>query len=313
LFGGHTKIKIGSLSVAGAAVPAHALPTRTWVSGKGTDAGACTVTAPCRTFAFALTQTNAGGEIDVLDPAGYGAVTIAKAISIVNDGVGGAGIQTAPGANGVTINAGANDSVHLRGLTIEGLGSGAAGIQFNTGGNLAIENCVIRNFRIAGINISPTTTSTFSVSNTIASNNPGDGILVQLTGSAVVTGVLSKVTANNNNFGIFVNGGATSGASLNVTVADSEASNNAKTGVEAVSLVEHAATAVMLRNVVASNDVTGLIAVGNAILRVAHSVVTGNNTGVNTSGGGILKSFGDNDIYGNTNDNFGVLTTTPTH
>ena len=88
-------IKIASLSVAGAllacglcAVPAHALPTRTWVSGKGTDAGACTVTAPCRTFAFALTQTNAGGEIDVLDPAGYGAVTIAKAISIVNDGVG---------------------------------------------------------------------------------------------------------------------------------------------------------------------------------------------------------------------------------
>ena len=144
--------------------------------------------------------------------------------------------------------------------------------------------------------------------NTIASNNPGDGILVQLTGSAVVTGVLSKVTANNNNFGIFVNGGATSGASLNVTVADSEASNNANTGVEAVSLVEHAATAV-----VASNDVTGLIAVGNAILRVAHSVVTGNNTGVNTSGGGILKSFGDNDIYGNTNDNFGVLTTIPTH
>jgi hypothetical protein len=224
----------------------------------------------------------------------------------------GAGIQTAPGANGVTINAGANDSVHLRGLTIEGLGSGAAGIQFNTGGNLAIENCVIRNFRIAGINISPTATSTFSVSNTIASNNPGDG-MVQLTGSAVVTGVLSKVTANNNNFGIFVNGGATSGASLNVTVADSEASNNANTGVEAVSLVEHAATAVMLRNVVASNDVTGLIAVGNAILWVGHSVVTGNNTGVNTSGGGILKSFGDNDIYGNTNDNFGVLTTIPTH
>jgi hypothetical protein len=164
------------------AVPAHALPTRTWVSGKGTDAGACTVTAPCRTFAFALTQTNAGGEIDVLDPAGYGAVTIAKAINIVNDDVGVAGIQTAPGANGVTINAGANDSVHLRGLTIEGLGSGAAGIQFNTGGNLAIENCVIRNFRIAGINISPHHNEHFSVSNTIASNNPGDGILVQLTG-----------------------------------------------------------------------------------------------------------------------------------
>jgi hypothetical protein len=122
-------IKITSLpTIAGAllalglsAAPAQAGPNRTFVSGKGTDSGACPVTAPCRTFAFALTQTAAGGEIDVLDPAGYGTVTITKAVSIVNDGVGVAGIQ---GVNGVTINAGASDSVHLRGLTIEGLGSG---------------------------------------------------------------------------------------------------------------------------------------------------------------------------------------------
>jgi hypothetical protein len=307
-------IKIASLPTIAAALlacglsaaPAQAGPNWTWVSGMGTDSGACTRAAPCNTFAFALTQTAPGGEIHVLDPAGYGMVTISKAISIVNDGVGVAAIGTSSG-NGVTINAGASDSIHLRGLTIEGLGSGAAGIQFNTGENLAIENCVIRNFKGAGIVITPSTSSSFSVSNTIASHNSNIGILVQLTGSAVVTGVLSKVTANNNNFGIFVNGGATTGASLNVTVVDSEASNNANTGVEAVSLTEHAATAVMLRNVVASNDVTGLIAEGNAILRVAHSVVTGNNTGVQSSGGGILNSYGDNDIDGNTNNNTGVL------
>ena len=93
-------IKITSLStIAGAllacglsAAPAQAGPNRTWVSGTGTDSGACTRAAPCRTFAFALTQTAAGGEIDVLDPAGYGTVTITKAISIVNDGVGVAAI-----------------------------------------------------------------------------------------------------------------------------------------------------------------------------------------------------------------------------
>jgi hypothetical protein len=312
--------KIASLStIAGAflalglsVAPAQAGSNRTWVSGKGTDSGACAFAAPCATFAFALTQTAAGGEIDVLDPAVYGTVTITKPISIVNDGVGVAAIGAGSG-NAITINAGANDSVHLRGLTIEGLGSGQNGIQFNTGGNLTIENCVIRGFVTAGINISPTTTSSFSVSNTIASHNSNNGILVQLTGPVVVTGVLSKVTANNNNFGILVHGGTKSGASLNVTIVDSEASNNANTGVEAVSLVESAVAAVMLRNVVASNDVTGLIAVGDANLRIAHSVVTGNNTGVNTYGGGILKSFGDNDIYGNTNDNFGVLTTIPTH
>jgi Domain of unknown function (DUF4145) len=157
--------KIMSLStIAGAllafglsAAPAWALGNRTFVSGKGTDAGTCALTAPCRTFAFALTQTAAFGEIDVLDPAGYGPVTITKAISIVNDGVGTAGIHEGSG-NGVTINAGVNDSVSLRGLTIQGRGqAGANGILFNTGGNLAIENCVIRSFGTAGINIAPST------------------------------------------------------------------------------------------------------------------------------------------------------------
>jgi hypothetical protein len=121
LLGGHSMIKIASLSVAGAllalglsAAPAQAGPNRTWVSGRGTDAGGCPVTAPCRTFAFALTQTAVGGEIDVLDPAGYGPVTITKSISIVNDGVGVAAIGVESG-NAITINAGAHDSVHLRG------------------------------------------------------------------------------------------------------------------------------------------------------------------------------------------------------
>ena len=180
--------------------------------------------ASIRTFAFALAQTAASGEIDVLDPAGYGPVTINKAISIVNDGVGVAAIGAGSG-NRVTINAGASDSVHLRGLTIEGLGSGANGILFNTGKSLAIENCVIRNFGI-GIFIAPSTSSSFSVSNTIVSCNSNFGMSVQPTGSAVVSGVLSKVTTNNNGGGIAVVGAATTGASLNVTIVDSEASNN---------------------------------------------------------------------------------------
>ncbi len=315
-------IKITSLpTIAGAllacglsAAPAQAGPNRTWVSGHGTDSGGCPVTAPCRTFAFALTQTNAGGEIDVLDPAGYGAVTITKAISIVNDGVGTAGITASLFGNGVTINAGADDSVHLRGLTIEGLPNLTDGILFNTGENLAIENCVVRGFR-TGIFIAPSTSSSFSVSNTIASGvigGSGYGISVQPQGSAAVTGVLSKVTANNNGFGIRVDGSGTRGASLNVTLVDSEASNNA-TGVFAISFSGNAATAVMLRNVVASNNFTGLTAEGTAILRVAHSVVTGNNTGVSVSAGGKLFSYGDNDIDGNTNNNTAVLTPLPMH
>ena len=310
--------KITSLpTVAGAllacglsALPAQAGPNRTWVSGKGTDSGACALVTPCRTFAFALTQTAAGGEIDVLDPAGYGAVTITKAISIVNDGVGVAAVQASSG-NAITINAGANDSVHLRGLTIDG--TGLYGILFTTGGTLEIENCVVRNFANAGINIVPSTSSSFSVSNTIASNNLANGILIVPTVSAVVTGVLSEVTANNNFNGIFVNGRLTTGASFNVTIVDSVASNNRSGGVIAASASGNLATAVMLRNVVASNNVTGLGAGQNAIFRVAHSVVTGNNTGVNTSGGGILNSYVDNNINGNTSDNTAVLTPLAMH
>lgn len=135
-------IKIALLSISGAllpfgisSAPAAALANRTFVSGKGTDTGTCALAAPFQTFAFALTQTVAGGEIDVLDPAGYGAMAIAKAISIVNDGVGDAAIGASSGI-AVTINAGVGDSVYLRGLTIAGLGSKSTGIVFNAGLNL---------------------------------------------------------------------------------------------------------------------------------------------------------------------------------
>ncbi|MGH6812151.1 MAG: right-handed parallel beta-helix repeat-containing protein [Methylocella sp.] len=328
-------IKITLLLVAGAflacglsAAPAQAGPNRTFVSGHGTDSGPCTRAAPCRTFAFALTQTAAGGEIDVLDPAAYGPVTITKSISIVNDGVGTAGIRPnfSVGNEGVTIKAGAGDSIHLRGLTIEGgsfsLGSG---IVFLSGGNLAIENCVIRDFMNTGIAIEPSTSSSFSVSNTIVSgalNSPdagtdGSGIFVSASGSAVVNGVLSKVTAHNNTGGILV---GSAGGSVNVTVVDSVASNNTgvgkfgeKIGVGIGAIGAAAAVLVMVRNSVASNNDTGLVATGaNATLRVAHSVVTGNSTGVSTAGGTIL-SYVDNDIDGNTNNNTGVLTVISTH
>src|SRR6185437_7097286 len=115
------------------AAPAQAQNTRSFVSGHGSDGAACTLAAPCRTLAHAFSLTNAGGEIDVLDAAGYGALTINKAISIVNDGVGTAGVIVPSGGTGVIINAGPGDAVSLRGLSIEGGGVGLMGIQFNTG------------------------------------------------------------------------------------------------------------------------------------------------------------------------------------
>ena len=260
---------------------------------------------PCKTFAFALTQTAAGGEIDVLDPAGYGAVTITKAISIVNDGVGVAAIGVSSG-NAITINAGANDSVHLRGLTINGIGGSSSGILFNSGGNLAIENCVVRGIGTS-ISIAPSTSSSFSVSNTIASSITGNGIEVVPFGSAVVSGVLSKVITNNNDTGIFVDGSVT-GASLNVTIVDSVSSNN-NIGIR---LFEGTKTTVMVRNSTAANNNTGVDA-NDGTLYLARSTITGNQSfGVLPSGGTIF-SYGDNDINGNVNDGFGSLTAVATH
>src|SRR3569832_2112323 len=105
-----------------AAGAASAQATRTWVSGVGDDANPCSRTAPCKTFAGAISKTAAGGEIDALDPAGFGAFTITKAITVDGGGGGVAGVLASAG-NGINVNAGGTDVVTLRNLSIDGLGT----------------------------------------------------------------------------------------------------------------------------------------------------------------------------------------------
>src|SRR5215472_12086139 len=107
---------------------ASAQATRTWVSGVGDDANPCSRTAPCKTFAGAISKTAASGEINCLDPGGYGAVTITKAISIVCNGVVGSVLVS--GTNGIVVQAGPSDQVTLRGIEINGIGTGINGIRF---------------------------------------------------------------------------------------------------------------------------------------------------------------------------------------
>src|ERR1700760_4483138 len=138
---------------------AHAQATRTWVSGVGDDVNPCSRTAPCKTFAGAISKTAAGGEIDVLDPGGFGTVTITKAITI--DGNGFLASILASATNGINVNAGAADVVILRNLSINGAGTtlGLNGINFLAGRRLVIENLTISNFSQAGISIAPSTSS----------------------------------------------------------------------------------------------------------------------------------------------------------
>src|SRR5674476_3225 len=109
-----------------ASAPAHAQATRTWVSGVGDDANPCSRTAPCKTFAGAISKTAPAGEINVLDPGGFGAVTITKSITIRSDHIE-AGVLVS-GTNAIIVAAGATDRVILEGLDIEGLGSGINGV-----------------------------------------------------------------------------------------------------------------------------------------------------------------------------------------
>ena len=170
----HTTIIVAvalALTATLSAAPAYALAYHTFVSPTGSDSNPCTLALPCRNLQAALTQTTPGGEIAILGTAGYsgsGTFTIDRAISIVNTDAYEARISPPSGGIGIVINAGVSDAVSLRGLTIEGGGVGATGIQFNTGASLTVENSVIRNFTGAGIAfLSNTNNSNLYVSNTL--------------------------------------------------------------------------------------------------------------------------------------------------
>jgi hypothetical protein len=168
---------------------ASAQATRTWVSGVGDDANPCSRTAPCKTFAGAISKTAAGGEISVLDPGGYGGVTITKSITI--SGVGeNASILATGSANGILVNAGANDVVTLRDLQINGAGSGQSGIRFWAGGALVVDNVRVFGFQ-TGIE---TYTGITTVMHSVFSNNRWWGVH-SLGGTLNLEG--SMVTTNN--------------------------------------------------------------------------------------------------------------------
>ena len=160
-----------SLLVLGPNTDARAQPARVFVAAQGSDANPCTFASPCRTFQHAHDVAAAAGEIDVLDPAGYGSVIINKAISIQGHGFSGIGLTS--GVTAITVNAGANDPVNLTGLLIEGSGLGFAGIVFNTGKSLTIENSIVRNVTSDGIRFQPSGSSRLAVSSTVVANVGG--------------------------------------------------------------------------------------------------------------------------------------------
>src|SRR5882672_10400077 len=128
---------------------AHAQATRTWVSGVGDDATPCSRTAPCKTFAGAISKTATAGEINTLDPGGFGGVTITKSMTI--DGTSGIAGVLVSGTNAIVINAPSNAVVILRNLEIDGVGGGLRGIVILGAGDVRIEKCKVFGFTQRGI------------------------------------------------------------------------------------------------------------------------------------------------------------------
>jgi len=295
------------LALAMSVVSAHAQLARTFVSSLGDDGNNCNRLTPCRTFQRAHDATLSLGEITVLDPGGYGAVTINKNISIINDGVGEAGILVSGGLVGITINAPADANISLRGITIKGIGfGGGVGIVFNSGALLSMERCVVRNLTApspgvlgTGILFQPDPqggTSNLSVSDTVVADNTSSGIYLAPRSQGFVHGVFTRVQSNHNGFdGIAADNRQMSGGAglLTVLVENSEASLNARAGFETItnaSITFTQTTFNVIRSVVEGNLIgfTGTI-------RVGQSSIQGNmQTWV-----GFITSFGDNYVFSN--------------
>lgn len=230
---------------------AQAQATRTWVSGVGDDANPCSRTAPCKTFAGAISKTADCGEIDALDPGGFGAVTITKSITI--DGTGTMAGILASLTTGVIINAPSDKVITLRGLSINGACNGIRGVNILQAKTVNIEDCVIFRFAGDGITASDATSGlNLHVRNTVIRDNTGDGINVLSSAASIDRVTLDNVRISGNANGIHARSGATVSAHNSVF--------SANTGV----------------GVFADNTVVGSF----AVIRVRESQITGNGTGV---------------------------------
>ena len=318
--------------VAVLAAPSSALGAaqRTFVKSTGVDNPACNLVAPCRSFAAAMLQTLPGGEVIVLDSAGYGAVTIAQSVSIIAPPGVYAGI-TASSGDGVTVN-GAGIVVVLQGLTVNGLGTGNIGINFSAGDELHVINSSISNFALYGIRATSPGGRLFVSDTTIRGNGSGVEISAApgeiaavfervhvegstavgviwagiFAGGGVAMSVRGSVVSNNGGHGVYSRG------PVRITVDDTLIADNANSGARVEGLSGDVATLDVIRSTLTRNKNYGAMAyifppcapcLSSAVMTVVSSVVTENGFSgiVSTApdGGNSTAFVSDNTIAGN--------------
>ena len=268
---------------------AQAQATRTWVSGVGDDANPCSRTAPCKTFAGAISKTATGGEINVLDPGGFGGVTITKSITISSEGFE-AGVLVS-GTNAIIINGASTSVVILRGLDIQGLGTGLNGIRILAAQAVIVENCTISSFRgTGGRGISDERTQTSPLPNLFVSdcfirdNTIGIGFVGASGGPIIATIDNTRIQDNTSN-GLQ----ATNSAVVNVRLCN--VARNLGDGI----LAQSSSQMNVVSTLSASNSGVGANNNGAAHFSLADVSIMNNGTGVS----GTMTSFGNNNVRDN--------------
>jgi len=299
----------------------HAQTTRTWISGDGDDANTCSRsvttagTGPCKTFAGAIAKTATGGEIDTLDPGGFGSVTVTKSITLASEGTGEGGILVA-GTNGITVNCATdpNCTVVVRGLQIDGgpIGSNSLnGIRFVAAGTLIVQNTVLRNFTGGspngyGISFQPNSAAKLVVTDSTIQNNGqpgstfGGGIFINPAAGGSAKATILRTTVVNNILGIRADASNGATGPIAVTVQDCVVGHSVFGGIVSFSQAGQQPTTVIVQGSTSNSNGAGLNANGpTATLRIGSSIVTNNNTAYTVSNGATMTSFGNNQIIDN--------------
>lgn len=278
----------------GFSTAAFAQATRTWVSGVGDDVNPCSRTAPCKTFAGAISKTAPAGEISVLDPGGFGGITITKSITINGTGTL-AGILAA-NVTGVIVNAPlATDSIIIRDVSINGAGTTTgSGIRYLSGGTLMVDHCWLYNHKgTAGVNgrgisVEKSSNGNLKVIDTIIENFGQDGIFMT-TSSGEVKAMIENTEIMN-----CAGDGIEASANIRAGVSNSRVTHNGN-GIRTTA----GNSVINIDDTFITHNGIALQASGTSGLRLSDSIVGQNTTGLSLNGG-TIDSFQGNSLFGNT-------------
>lgn len=284
---------------------AQAQASRTWVSGVGDDANPCSRTAPCKTWAGAISKTAPCGEIDALDPGGFGAVTITKSITL--DGTGTFASILASLVTGITINVATTDVVTIRGLSIDGFCNGISGIRVLNSMPKAVnvEDCVIFRFSTGrGIDWSTNagTLGRLNVRNTVIRDNTGDAVGLSTSAGQV------KATFANCSFLGSANG-VHAMANSRATGDHCQFSGNSSNGILADNTGGAIGVMRASNSQIHNNGTNGVNGTGGGVVEINNDDIYNNaGTGALASAGGVVQTFGNNRILANGTDGCATCT-----